>query len=87
VAEADATVRFLSFHEGGEIINPAGGFDDLELAAVGHHYAGAVVTAVFEPPESGDEELGRLLGADVADDSAHGLDPQWPASDAGAPAD
>ena len=42
-----------------------------KLAVVDRGDAGAVVAAIFEPAQTFDEEIDRLIGPDVADDAAH----------------
>src|SRR4051794_11133981 len=47
----------------------------LDRVAPEHRDPRAVIAAVFELLQAGEQQRPRLAGADIADDSAHGSDP------------
>ena len=56
-----------------EILDPPGLLGDLQRAvAVDDGDTRGVVAAVFEQPQAVEDDLQRVAGSDVADDSAHG---------------
>jgi hypothetical protein len=65
----------------------AGALADGDLAAlIDHRDARGVVAAVLETPQTSDERLNRIVGADISDDSTHEpkfsgtMDEQWPST-------
>ena len=56
----------------GQVAHPAGLLGHPDPAAAQHGDAGRVVAAVLEAGQSLEDDGGRVLAADVADDSAHG---------------
>ena len=54
-----------------EVRQLAGAAPQIDRAVMHHRHARRVVAAIFEPPQPVDENRDDVLGADVADDSAH----------------
>ena len=59
---------------GGQLVDAAGRFGDGSVAVVDRDDAAAIVAAIFEPAQTFDEEIDRLVRPDVADDAAHSSD-------------
>ncbi len=72
VAEADAALCRIGLELLDQLVDAAGRLGDFEFAVVDRDDTAAVVAAVFQPAESFDEKVDRLIGADVSDDAAHG---------------
>jgi hypothetical protein len=72
VADADAALDGLGGDEPGEaLVNLALLLAGEQFGVTKQRHAGAVVAAVFQPPQAVEENGSRLLLADVADDAAH----------------
>lgn len=72
VPDAQRTAHGLAVEEGAEVLEFAGLLLHVDLRAVMDGDAGAVVAAVLEFGEAGDQNFLGLPGADVSNDSTHG---------------
>src|SRR4051812_22287644 len=69
VAEAELSVQWFGGQEPAEtFVDFPFSFPGQELAAAHHTEAGAVVTTIFEPPQTFDDDGSRFLFTDVAND-------------------
>jgi hypothetical protein len=73
MAQAHTTAGRTRLQLRRQVIDPAGGFRDGELAVVDRDDAAAVVSAVLQPPQSLDQEIDCLARTDVTDDATHKL--------------
>jgi len=72
VADADIAREGIRLEKATEaFVNAALFFADFHALAVDDGHAGAVVTAVFEPPQALDDDGSGGLPADVSDYAAH----------------
>ena len=71
VRDADRARRGMAFELRDQVGELAFGATTDELAAVDGAHAGAVVTAIFHPPQPVDQPVRDLFSAGDADDSAH----------------
>ena len=72
VADAEGAGRRPLRHEFSELGNSAGAFARLNLVAVHDRDAGGVVAAIFQTPQTIQEDRGRLGAPDVTDYATHG---------------
>ena len=71
VADADAAGRRLLLQMSGQFGDAAGPLADVQMRAGQRGHAGAVVAAIFQPPQALDKDRFRLSIAHVTDDAAH----------------
>ena len=71
VTDADAAGRGLVAEMADEVLNAAGSFAEMQIAAGQRRQAGTVVAAIFQPVQALNEDGFRFPGAGIADDAAH----------------
>ena len=72
VADAEAAGGRFGFQNAGEaLVNPALFLAQRESIAVQHRHAGAVIAAIFQPPQSFEQDGRGRFFSDVSNDAAH----------------
>ena len=73
VAQAQASTSGFRLQLGRQVIDSACRFGNLKIAIVDRHHAAAIVTPIFQPAQSLDQEIHGLVWPDIADNSTHTL--------------
>src|SRR5687768_7710706 len=68
---ADRAMRVLAIEQRSEVVDASGRFRDGKLASLDRDNARAIVAAVFEPSQPGEQKISCWLRADVTDNAAH----------------
>jgi hypothetical protein len=73
VPHTDAAAAGIFKHRPGQLVDPSDRSVDINPAIAMDGDAGAVVAAVFQPPQALDQEGAGIPLADVSDNAAHAL--------------